>query len=252
MVGDGIRNAFTVTGSAGAAEDDDAMLLEATESYQRYVNSQADALLEETQEFVDLVKAGDIEGAKALFPIARTYWERIEPVAESFGDLDPKIDGREDVVEEGMEFTGFHRIERDLWQDGLQPDTNAIADQLMADVTEIVDAGQGRRAQPAAARQRLEGAARRGRGRQDHRRGGPLLAHRPLGLPGERRRLARPRSRRSARSSRSATRTWSRRSTQRFAALDELLEAHRDGDGFKLYTDLTEDEVRRCPRRSTP
>ena len=89
-----------------------------------------------------------------------------------------------------MEFTGFHRIERDLWVDGLQPDTAAMADRLMADVTEIVDAGQGGRAQPAAARQRLQGAARRGRGRQDHRRGGPLLAHRPLGLPGERRRLA--------------------------------------------------------------
>ena len=139
MVGDGIRNAFTVTGSAGAAKDDDEKLLEATVSYQRYVNSQADALLERTQEFVDLVKAEDVEGAKALFPIARTYWERIEPVAESFGDLDPKIDGREEVIEEGMEFTGFHRIERDLWQDGLQPDTAAMADLLMADVTEIVD-----------------------------------------------------------------------------------------------------------------
>ena len=44
---------------------------------------------------------------------------RIEPVAESFGDLDPMIDGREDVVEEGMEFTGFHRLEKDLWVDGL-------------------------------------------------------------------------------------------------------------------------------------
>ena len=30
-----------------------------------------------------------IAGAKALYPVARTYWERIEPVAEVFGDLDP-------------------------------------------------------------------------------------------------------------------------------------------------------------------
>ena len=73
------------------------------------MKSQTAALLHKTQEFVDAVKAGDAEKAKALFPIARTYWERIEPVAEIFGDLDPKIDGREEVIEEGMEFTGFHR-----------------------------------------------------------------------------------------------------------------------------------------------
>ena len=36
-------------------------------------------------------------------------------MAESFGDLDPKIDGREEVVEEGMKFTGYHRLEKDLW-----------------------------------------------------------------------------------------------------------------------------------------
>ena len=50
----------------------------------------------------------------------------------------PKIDGREDVVEEGMEFTGFHRLEKDLWVDGLQADSSAIADKLLADVKEIV------------------------------------------------------------------------------------------------------------------
>ena len=76
--------------------------------------------------------------AKALFPIARTYWERIEPVAEIFGDLDPKIDGREEVIEEGMEFTGFHRIEKDLWVTGDISKSGPMADQLMADVKEIV------------------------------------------------------------------------------------------------------------------
>ena len=60
------------------------------------MQSQTDALLDQDQEFVDAVKAGDVAKAKALFPVARTYWERIEPVAEIFGDLDPKIDGREE------------------------------------------------------------------------------------------------------------------------------------------------------------
>jgi iron uptake system component EfeO len=91
-----------------------------------------------TEEFVNAVKAGDVAKAKALFPIARTYWERIEPVAEIFGDLDPKIDGRDDVVEEGMAFTGFHRIEKDLWTTGDISKDGPLADQLLTDVKEIV------------------------------------------------------------------------------------------------------------------
>jgi iron uptake system component EfeO len=133
MSGKGIRGAFTVTGSA-IAQPADAKLAAATESYQRYVKTQSDALLVKTQEFADAVKAGDAAKAKALFPIARTYWERIEPVAEIFGDLDPKIDGREDEEP----FTGFHRLERDLWQDKDISRSGPVADQLMADIQEIV------------------------------------------------------------------------------------------------------------------
>jgi iron uptake system component EfeO len=137
MVGKGIRGAFTTTGSHQALTED-AKLAQATESYQRYVKSQSDALLVKTQDFVDAVKANDVARAKALFPTARTYWERIEPVAEIFGDLDPKIDGREEVVEDGMAFTGFHRIEKDLWITGDVSKDGALADQLMTDVREIV------------------------------------------------------------------------------------------------------------------
>lgn len=51
-----------------------------------------------------------------MFGQVRTFYERIEPVAESFPDLDPKIDMRWDDTEGGKtEFTGFHRIERFLW-----------------------------------------------------------------------------------------------------------------------------------------
>lgn len=138
MTGKGIRAAFTVSGSA-APLTADAKVAAATDSYSRYVKSQTAALLPKTEEFVAAVKAKDVEKAKALFPVARTYWERIEPVAEIFGDLDPKIDGREEVIEEGMPFTGFHRLEKDLW--AAKPDLSkdgAIADQLLTDVKEIV------------------------------------------------------------------------------------------------------------------
>jgi iron uptake system component EfeO len=94
MVGDGIRGDLTVSGDATAQVDKDTALKQAADSYQRYVNSQSIALEEQTTAFVNAVKAGDVAKAKALFPVARTYWERIEPVAESFGDLDAQIDAR--------------------------------------------------------------------------------------------------------------------------------------------------------------
>ena len=142
MVGDGIRAPFTVTGSAqpGSA---DQKVAKAITDYQDYVAEQSTELLTGTEAFVTAVKAGDVSKAKALYTPARVPWERIEPVAESFGDLDPKIDGREDVVEEGLPFTGYHRLEKDLWVDGLKPDSAEIADQLLADVTTIVEKAKG-------------------------------------------------------------------------------------------------------------
>jgi iron uptake system component EfeO len=137
MAGEGIRQQLTVTGEAAQLSDDES-LAQAGADYQRYVRSQTAALLEQTSAFVDAVMAGDVAGAKALYPVARTYWERIEPVAEVFGDLDPRIDGREGDQAEGEDFTGFHRIEKALWQDGDVSGMGRYADQLLTDVEEIV------------------------------------------------------------------------------------------------------------------
>lgn len=72
----------------------DVMLREATDGYAAYVRSQVDQLVAATNAFTAAVVAGDVERAKALYGPARLLYERIEPVAESFGDLDPAIDGR--------------------------------------------------------------------------------------------------------------------------------------------------------------
>ncbi|MEZ7240356.1 iron uptake system protein EfeO [Rhodococcus sp. GXMU-t2271] len=139
MVGDGIRQEFVVTGDSRAATDADGKLAEAGDGYRRYIRSQTEALVSATGGFVAAVKAGDVDEAKRLFPISRTYFERIEPEAESFGDLDPRIDLREADLEPGQAWTGFHRLEKDLWVQGAQPDTAAIADRLAADVQELAD-----------------------------------------------------------------------------------------------------------------
>lgn len=138
MVGSGIRGDLTVSGEAPVQIDTDTALKQATDSYQRYVRSQATALEEKTAEFVAAVKASDVAKAKELFPVSRTYWERIEPVAESFGDLDPKIDARENDVEPGTEWTGFHRIEKALWIGNTTAGMSRYADLLMADVRTVV------------------------------------------------------------------------------------------------------------------
>jgi iron uptake system component EfeO len=53
-----------------------------------------------------------------LYPQARVYYERIEPVAEVWGSLDTSIDGRwENPVTVASQFVGFHRIEQLLWTD---------------------------------------------------------------------------------------------------------------------------------------
>ncbi|MGY1782710.1 iron uptake system protein EfeO [Geodermatophilus sp. SYSU D01036] len=138
MVGDGIRSDLTVTGEAQSLSEDET-LARASADYQRYVQSQTGALLEQTTAFVDAVKTGDVEGAKALYPVARTYWERIEPVAEVFGDLDPLIDGREGDQAEGEDFTGYHRIEQALWVGGTTEGMTPYADQLLENVQQVVD-----------------------------------------------------------------------------------------------------------------
>jgi iron uptake system component EfeO len=119
MTGDGIRGDFTVTesddaGAAGSAGDE-ALIEQAVHGYEEYVEGQTEQLVAKTEQFVTLYTAGEDAAARALYPEARTHWEGIETVAESFGDLDPKVDAREADLEPGQEWTGWHRIEKDLW-----------------------------------------------------------------------------------------------------------------------------------------
>ncbi|MEO5535445.1 MAG: iron uptake system protein EfeO [Pseudolysinimonas sp.] len=118
MIGAGVGTAaFTVTGDAVAVtEDESAQIAEAVAAYTAYTKDQVAQLVPAVQDFVDAYLAGDDETARRLYPVARTFYERVEPTAEQFGDLDPAIDYRKPGAEaEGIEFTGFHRIEMDLW-----------------------------------------------------------------------------------------------------------------------------------------
>ena len=156
MVGDGIRQTLTVTGEPAKKLSDSEELNAAAKSYERYVAAQAKALIDKTEEFVAAVKAGKVDEAKALFPVARTYWERIEPVAEIFGDLDPLTDGREpDAKAEGRDFTGWHRIEKQLWVEGNTKGMGPYADDLLSNIEKVVAQSEK---QPLTALQLAQGS----------------------------------------------------------------------------------------------
>jgi iron uptake system component EfeO len=74
--------------------------------------------------------------AKALYPPARLPYERIEPVAESFGKLDPEIDARINDVPPSQ-FGGFHKIEQALWVKDSTAGMTPVAQKLLADVEEL-------------------------------------------------------------------------------------------------------------------
>lgn len=120
MTGAGVgKAAFTVTGRSVQLAGDTAKLADqAASRYVSYVRDQADRLAERTAAFAAAYTAGDDAKAESLYPGARAYYERIEPVAESFGDLDPQLDIRVGDVAKGTVWTGWHRIEKDLWAPG--------------------------------------------------------------------------------------------------------------------------------------
>ncbi|MFF1419706.1 iron uptake system protein EfeO [Streptomyces sp. NPDC058280] len=135
MKGEGIRQKVTVTG--GTAVKRSPEMDTAVAAYRTYVQAQADETLPKVKVFTDAVRAGDLEAAKKAYAPSRIGWERTEPVAESFGDIDPKVDVRADGLEPGQKWTGWHRLEKALWQDKkLGPDATALADALDKDLTD--------------------------------------------------------------------------------------------------------------------
>jgi iron uptake system component EfeO len=160
MIGDNVgQTDFSVSGDRVELSGDDAELQQtAIDNYKAYVRDQVSQLVPAVDEFVEAYVSGDDETARDLFASTRVYYERIEPTAEAFGDLDPKIDYREvDAREEGLDWTGFHRIEKDLWPpadgdlnsddtdalEGWTPSTDAeraeLGEQLVSDIAELND-----------------------------------------------------------------------------------------------------------------
>ena len=131
----------TGTTAGQTAEQGKADLSKETAEYKKYVEGQIDMLLKDTENFAKLLKEGKLDEAKKVYPLIRMAYERSEPIAESFGESDVKIDYRlvdfkeEFKNEEGWK--GFHRIEKILWEQNTTKGTEKYADDLVNDIKEL-------------------------------------------------------------------------------------------------------------------
>jgi iron uptake system component EfeO len=254
MAGQGIRSDFTVTEPAGGskAPSEDAVLIsQAQNDYRVWVQEQADRLVAQTQRFVTAYKSGQDDQARTRYPQARFHWEAIETVAESFGDLDPKTDAREADLAKGQKWTGWHRIEKDLWPqratdytplttrqrafygDDLLENVTTVRDRIRSltfTTDQIANGSSGLMEEVATGKvtgeeeywshtdlwdfaANVKGAEV---GFEDLK---PILEKRDPAL--------------------------ARTLTQRFAAIDRLLAQQKVGGGYHLYTDLSHAEIKR-------
>lgn len=140
---------FTVTGSTAHSWKDDPQLVAATQQYATWIDGEVKLLVTDTAAFTAAVKAGRTDEAKTLYGKARVHYERVEPTAEIWGDLDGRIDGRADDAATPADFTGFHRIEQALFQQKSLTGMDKLADQLNTDVRNLYAKVQTVEYQPA-------------------------------------------------------------------------------------------------------
>jgi iron uptake system component EfeO len=252
MTGAGIRDDFSVTDSGTSVDPsaaDSAQVDAAVDAYADYVRQQSARLLARTKAFAAAYTAGRDDRARALYPEARVPWERIETVAESFGDLDPKMDARQADLEPGQRWTGWHRIEKDLWPPAtsytpLAPaQRRAVAADLVANTEELDTRVQGLELT-------VDQIANGSRGLLEEVASGKVTGEEEVW---------------------SHTDLWDFQANvdgaekaygvleaiverkdpdlattleERFAALQQLLRRHRDGTGFRSYDRLSQAQVR--------
>lgn len=136
----GVLTVMAAATSASAREPSALDLVGALAEYKVYVAKEVGDLVEQTKRFAEAVKAGKLDEARNLYAPTRQHFERIEPVAELFSDLDKSMDARADdfeLKENDPAFVGFHRIEKALFADkstaGMQP----LADRLVRDTQDL-------------------------------------------------------------------------------------------------------------------
>jgi len=217
-------------------------LKKVSDEYRQYAISEIEKFVKATEAFTIAVKNGEIDKAKELYGPARMYYERAEPIAESFGDLDPKIDAREGDVPDA-EWGGYHRIEKGLWMENTTKGYEQMAEQLMKDVNLLRAKADTVEVTPdllitGAVDLLNEVSTSKVTGEEDR------YSHTDLydfaaNVEGAEKiyQLLKPTLEKK-------DKDVSTEIQARFADVYNLLNQYKNGDGYKLYTELTEAQVK--------
>ncbi|KYH45523.1 iron uptake system protein EfeO [Branchiibius sp. NY16-3462-2] len=122
---------FTVTGTAAStgASTTQQLLADGAKGYGTYVANTLADMVVAVGNLKTAVDSGDVAKAKEAYAKARPFYEKIESDVEGFVlpgkdatdnkfNLDYLIDMRASNLDPAVGWSGFHAIERDLWQNG--------------------------------------------------------------------------------------------------------------------------------------
>lgn len=256
QVGVGTRQNFTLTEPTTketVSADRAQLQKDAVTQYVAYVKGQVQQLLPATQEFAKAFEAGDVAKAKALYPSARAFYERVEPMAESFGNLDPQLDFRKADLAAGQDFTGWHRAEEDLWPAKGYKALDAagrtkVADFLTGKTQELYDTVRGEK---FSGQVTVESIGQGAIGLMDEVASGKITGEEEIyshtdlwdfaaNVDGARVafQTLEPLLKDSGDAELATT------LTDRFAAVQTLLDEQKSGDGYRLYTELSKEQVK--------
>jgi iron uptake system component EfeO len=231
---------LTVTGTLASRPNPGADA--AVERYRTWVQAQSQRLVNATLTFADAVRSGDLARARALYPRARVYYERVEPIAESFSTLDKRIDARAGDVP-AASWTGFHPIEKRLWVSDTTNGAGKLATQLVADVTAVNSVAGRLKLTPAqianGAVQLLNEVSANKITGEEERYSHIDLVDFEANVRGARQAFVAVRPLLAGRDGELATEI-----TARFADVEQALQHYRKGGTFVRYTTHTKDDTR--------
>lgn len=140
---------FTVTGKVTSTANSSAATLldEGTKGYAEYVDGQVTDMVTAVKQLQADVDKGDLEAAKTDYANARPFYEHVESDVDGFvkkgykatdnaGNLDYLIDMRASNLDDAVGWSGFHAVEKDLFQAGAITDTTK---KTAASLTENVE-----------------------------------------------------------------------------------------------------------------
>lgn len=126
-----------------------ALLAKGTKGYKHYVVMNVDAMVTAVNRLKAAIDDGNLEKARALYPKARKFYERIESDIEGFrlpgykitdnhGSLDYLIDMRASSLDPNVGWHGFHAIERALFKyDEITDKTKQLAAELQQNIVKL-------------------------------------------------------------------------------------------------------------------